>query len=318
MNKCSFSSGHTQRFGYTASKGRVEEARNAVFGVGTYVTIRDNTVLNSFNGVGLYGSKTNYSMSSDTDVEGNIIEHMADDAIEAESGHVVNLRVTNNKTKWVAHGISMAPIYTGPAFYVRNLLRIGGTTGGSGFKHGTGAVDSSRGVAYIYHNTVVPMDTSVSTICWYNPGPSSAAVYRKHARNNVFKGSPSSASPTVRATQANSLLLAGAAGCSFNYNLMARAGNAGTTVAQINNSTNRNQSYWQTTVLQDVNGVFQEPGFADTARANFTASRGINVAQRIAGINHTIAAPDMGYAEYIPPAAARKRGWLRRFIDIIL
>lgn len=111
--------------------------------------IRYNTIHGTFDGMHVSPYKFGKSKLSETDVYGNTIFDVADDAIQAD-GMGGNVRVWGNTMHNVLQGISFAPAEIGPAYAVRNLItnyRI------SAIK--TGASDGYSGEIHLYHNTAV-------------------------------------------------------------------------------------------------------------------------------------------------------------------
>jgi len=94
------------------------------------------------------------SITNETDVYGNLIYSMVDDGIESD-GQASNIRIWENEIHDVLSGISLAPVKTGPAYAIRNLIYRTGRGNnldwsGTSFKFGT--YDHS-GHIYLFHNT---------------------------------------------------------------------------------------------------------------------------------------------------------------------
>lgn len=296
--QCTYDGAGTERFGYTAAKGRREEQRTLMSARGFFNTVIENTVRESFNGISQNGSASNITEMSETDISRNTVTDVSDDAIEAESGHGVNLRVIGNTLARFGNGISIAPMWTGPAWYVQNFGRYA-TTGGGMWKIGDGAAEASRGDALIYHNTFVA-DTTVNN---YGHGAPGGAYMRKKFRNNVLTGTGTSW-PAIRNTLGSTAAdTVGAVTNSFNYDLLYTAGT--TRVATWKN-TNYDTTTITTLIAWEANGVKGlNPAWQDSSRSRWAAMRGVDRAQKIAGITGALitvrgAAGDIGAFEASP------------------
>lgn len=298
VGQCTFDGGGTERFGYTPAKGRREELRTFISARGFFNTIIENTARYSFNGIAQNGSASSLTEMSETDISRNTIEDVSDDAIEPELGHGVNTRIIGNTMRRFGNGISLAPVWTGPMWVIQNFGRYA-STGGGMFKIGDGAAEPSRGDVLIYHNTFVP-DTTVNN---YGHGAPGGAYMRKKFRNNVLHGTGAlwpAIRNTLGATAADTV---GAVTNSFNYDLLYTGGS---TRVAIWKNTNYDTTTYTTLLRQEADGVKGlHPAWQDTTRGRWAAMRGVDRAQKIAGVTGVMmtvrgAAADIGAFEALP------------------
>jgi hypothetical protein len=98
------------------------------------------------------------NMNRDTDIYGNIIRNVWDDAIECEGGNM-NVRIWGNYFHLFFNGIATASTSTGPVYIFRNISgesRVGhrNNTGGAFIKTGE-REEFGGGRRYVFHNTVL-------------------------------------------------------------------------------------------------------------------------------------------------------------------
>ena len=117
-----------------------------------------------------FGGRLNFSFvgspNRDSDIYGNIIENVWDDAIEAEGANM-NVRIWGNYTNKIRTSIATADVSRGPVYIFRNVMgesRIShrDRIGGIAFKTGEHfiTVDGKRvstalGKRLIFHNTII-------------------------------------------------------------------------------------------------------------------------------------------------------------------
>ena len=115
--------------------------------------IRDNTFHDYFDGFGACPEFSS-AVTNETDVYENLVYHAGDDGMETD-GQCSNVRIWNNTFHDVLVGISLAPVYTGPVYAIRNLIYNTGAGNsdypGSPFKFNSGYDQS--GPMYLFHNT---------------------------------------------------------------------------------------------------------------------------------------------------------------------
>jgi hypothetical protein len=118
-----------------------------------------------------FGGWENFSArgtpNSDSDLYGNIIRNVWDDAIEAEGGNT-NVRIWGNYMDQTATGVASTAVITGPLYVWRNvwnrsrgksrdvdarlyMLKSGSTTGGGGRR-------------YVFHNTMLQAPASSGSV----------------------------------------------------------------------------------------------------------------------------------------------------------
>ena len=146
--------------------------------------IRRNTFHDYFDGFGACptdaGSETN-----ETDVYENLVYRAGDDGMETD-GTCSNVRIWRNTFHDVLMGISLAPVYDGPVYAIRNLIYRTGVGNndysGSPFKFNSG-YDKS-GPMYLFHNTAdaaLPGNNGL-----YIKAPGTWEMI--YARNNIWAG----------------------------------------------------------------------------------------------------------------------------------
>jgi len=150
--------------------------------------IRYNDIVSSedhgFND-GIGGSR-NYSfagnMNRDSDIYGNIIRNVWDDAIESEGANM-NVRIWGNYMHFFFNGIATACTSKGPLYIFRNVAgesRIGHLNSAGGALIKTGERNEfGGGRRYIFHNTVLQPD-GVFDVFTGHPNPNCIS------RNNIF------------------------------------------------------------------------------------------------------------------------------------
>ena len=118
--------------------------------------------------------------SQELDFYDNIIYECKDDCIETD-GHSVNGRFFRNRLGTCETAISIAAVYPGPNFFVRNYMA--GYVGNS-LKHNTGTVNYYECTVncYFYNNTIV--QTANNNNCFYMCGPGYIG-YNRYV-NNIF------------------------------------------------------------------------------------------------------------------------------------
>jgi hypothetical protein len=146
--------------------------------------IRRNTFHDLFDGFGVCPDWT-AGVTNETDVYENLVYRAGDDGMETD-GQCSNVRIWSNTFHDVLMGISLAPVYTGPVYAIRNLVYRTGVGNndytGSPFKFNSGYGQS--GPMYLFHNTadaVLPGNNGL-----YIKAPGTWELI--YARNNVWAG----------------------------------------------------------------------------------------------------------------------------------
>ncbi len=120
---------------------------------GRGTVIRRNTFFDDFDGFGVCPA-SDTGATCETDVYNNLAYDLGDDAVETD-GYCSNVRIWGNTFHDLLIGISLAPVYTGPVYAVRNLIYETGKGdnqySGSCFKLNSGYAQS--GPMFLYHNT---------------------------------------------------------------------------------------------------------------------------------------------------------------------
>ncbi len=146
--------------------------------------IRHNTFHDYFDGFGVCPEET-AGDTNETDVYGNLVYNAGDDGMETD-GTCSNVRIWGNTFHDVLGGISLAPVYTGPVYAIRNVIyRIGAGNNdypGLAFKFNSG-YDAS-GPMFLFHNTVDAVLPGSSGLDIKEPGAWALIT----ARNNIWSG----------------------------------------------------------------------------------------------------------------------------------
>lgn len=281
-------------FVYGASKSRIEESVEAIGCAAAAWSIRGNSATGSFNGFDGGGvAETDSTGGSHCEVSSNTVTNVADDAFEFEASHAINLLLAENTVSRCGHGISSAPIWTGPALYLYNTLL--GASGGA-FKQG---FEPSDGYGLYAHNTAV---TSVVNGAAVNSV--GGRFKQKQWRNNILIGrggytlynNYTSATDTV-GTYTND----------FNYDVLDSIGT--TRLVRWKGTNDYSLASLRANAVGfvwEANGQQGSVAFADTASARYWTvwgARTIDAGCRIPGINTTAgrfrgAAPDAGRFEF--------------------
>ncbi len=257
---------------------------NPVTGRGN--VIRRNTFHDDFDGLGVCPSD-DAATTNETDVYENLIYNMGDDGLETD-GQCSNVRIWSNTFHDVLMGISLAPVYDGPVYAVRNLVYRTGvgnnSYSGSPFKFNSGY--GLSGPMYLFHNTAdaaLPDNNGL-----YVKAPGSWDLI--YARNNVWAGTDYALNNYNTGQPVD-----------LDYDDLWN-GNSGNLVRW--DSTNyATLTAFSAATGQEPHGLSVAPGFADSAGGDYAldqASDLIDAGLVIPGINddYVGAAPDIGAFEY--------------------
>ena len=260
--------------------------------------IRRNTFHDYFDGFGACPDSTSM-VTNETDVYENLVYNIGDDGMETD-GRCSNVRIWSNAFHDVLMGISLAPVYDGPVYAIRNLIYRTGVGNndytGSAFKFNSGYDPS--GPMYLFHNT---SDAAVTT-------PRSSGLDIKspgsweliYARNNIWSGTDyalSNANPTQPLNlDYDGLYTTRAGELAWWSGLPDRHLN---TLAELQAATG-----------QEMHGLNVAPGFADAAAGDYSLDADsdlIDAGLIIPGINDGYggAAPDIGAYEFAPSLTLR-------------
>jgi hypothetical protein len=174
------------------AKGSTAEDNGVVFtdDFGRGHVVRRNTIHGTFNGIGGGGVAAPPGTTNEIDIHDNVLYQHTDDALEPE-GYGSNVRVFHNLVRDVHMAFSIAPLFPGPIYLVRNAVhRVGNTRtslqdgySASVLKLNHGYPDVT-GPIYLYHNTFLTDVPATNAIYLMTPG--TARLVR--ARNNVIAG----------------------------------------------------------------------------------------------------------------------------------
>ncbi len=146
--------------------------------------IRRNTFHDFFDGLGICPGGP-ADLVNETDFYENRIFRVGDDGVETD-GQCSNVRLWSNTFHDVLIGISLAPVYTGPVYALRNLIyRTGAGNSrypGSPFKFNSGY--GTSGPMYLFHNTADAVRPDTNGLEIKTPG----TWTRLYARNNIWSG----------------------------------------------------------------------------------------------------------------------------------
>jgi hypothetical protein len=263
---------------------------------GRGTVIRGNTFHDYFDGFGACPNSTS-AVTNETDVYENLVYNAGDDGMETD-GRCSNVRIWGNTFHDVLIGISLAPVYDGPVYAIRNLIyRTGAGNNdytGSAFKFNSGYDPS--GPMYLFHNTgdAALTDPLSSGLDIKSPGDWALIT----ARNNIWSGTEyaiSNANPSQPLDLDYDALFTTQVGeLAWWSNLPDRHLN---TLAELQAATGL-----------ELHGINAPPSFVNAAHGDYTLASGsdlIDAGLAIPGINDNFngAAPDMGAFEFAPSLA---------------
>lgn len=274
--------------------GNIEDGGFAVYDpmTGRGNIIRRNRFHDDFDG--LHVCPWNAGITNETDVYENTVYNTVDDGMETD-GTCSNVRIWSNTFHAVLMGVSLAPVYTGPVYAIRNLIyRTGaGNREGSAFKFNSGYNQS--GHIYLFHNTADAVRAGNDGITFWEPG----AWKMIYARNNIWS-STNYALANYNTSQPLDL----------NYdNLYTTQANELVWWDGLSDKHLRTLAALQAATGQELDGRNVTPGFVNPAAGDYRLSFGsalIDAGVVIPGINdrgafaYQGAAPDIGAFEQLP------------------
>lgn len=240
--------------------------------------IRYNTIHGNFNGIDCADGQTDENVASDCDIHDNTLTEIGDDALETDTVSGINLRIYWNAIRNVYVGLSVAPNYQGPEYFMFNSVS---DFWRSAFKYSY----ASSGHTYLYHNTIVGTRAGA-------PGIWPTGQYsNQHFRNNVFV----TTGAAISSDDAGESLT----GNDFDNDLLS-ASNA--TLFRWKNVNYSTLAALRTGTGFEVNGRSSDPLFVSITGLNFqlqVASPAIDAALRLPGVNDSYSgnAPDLGAFE---------------------
>lgn len=267
------------RMAYSAGKNRAEEDVGVVRLLSRGANVHHNVFVGGHNGLqlgpgGAAAGPRDSTWGSQAEIAYNTFSDIADDAIELDTSHAINVLVLGNTIVRAGHGISMTPIYTGPVFLLHNTIadyRTGGLKVGAG----------STGWIRAMHNTIT---SSLPGAVAVNAG-SGGLVERLWFRNNILTArAPAGCAVAGPATGRAST-------SSFDYDLLE---GVGTSALLRWNDTNysldamRQQLGWERSGVAAA-ASFTDPGKGDWSTTSFSAAHANGL--RITGVNTSLDGP---------------------------
>ncbi|MBL7063149.1 MAG: right-handed parallel beta-helix repeat-containing protein [Anaerolineae bacterium] len=248
--------------------------------------IRRNTLHDYFDGFGACPNETGGD-TNETDVYENLVYDVGDDGMETD-GQCSNVRIWGNTFHDVLMGISLAPVYDGPVYAIRNLIYRTGVGNndytGSPFKFNSGYDQS--GPMYLFHNTAdaaLPGNNGI-----YIKAPGTWTLI--YARNNIWSGT-------------NYALENYNTGQPIDLDYDDLWNDNGGDLVRWDSTRYATLTAFTGATGQEHHGFNVEPGFAGATSGDYTldpASELIDAGVIISGINDDYVgiAPDVGAYEY--------------------
>lgn len=248
--------------------------------------IRRNTIHDDFDGMCVCPSST-AAQTNETDVYDNNIYRMGDDGITTD-GQCSNVRIWGNTFHDVLIGISLAPVYDGPVYALRNLIYRTGVGNhdytGSPFKFNSGYAMS--GPMYLFHNTADAALPTNNGIHIKTPGTWSLV----YARNNIWGGTDYALNNYNTSQTVD-----------FDYDNLYNTGS--NELVRWDGNEYSTLSAFSNTTGQEPNGLNVSPGFQAPSHGIYhlkADSDLVDAGVHIPGINHNYSGsnPDIGAFEF--------------------
>ena len=312
---------------YAAGKARSEEDVAATDIRGKNISVYNNYILGTFNGItsGTF-LETDSTYGADCEYSYNTIRGLSDDSIELDVSCDINILVLRNTVRESSSGLSVVPAYRGPVFAFFNVFACTNR----GAKLGGG----NTAPVYWYHNTFYPDPTRTSTPFLAVEAVGGATQHNYFANNDFFSA------PVATGTV--SVLMPAVADSArirtneFNWNNYYcgsdSANNINTWAA-----TTRTLATTKSGLSLEANGrasAGSTAAFESAASYNFrltsAATREPSRGRRLTGINAawgatryalhpawSTNAPDLGAYEFGYPVEEyiRRKSWTKRYID---
>jgi hypothetical protein len=267
--------------------GRLEDGGISFYDphTGRGTVIRRNTFHDDFDGMGVCPSTT-AALTNETDIYDNVIYRMGDDGMETD-GRCSNVRIWGNTFHDVLMGISLAPVYDGPVYAIRNLIYRTGVSNnnytGSPFKFNSAYAPS--GPMYLFHNTADAALPGNNGLYIKSPG-NWPLIY---ARNNIWSGTDYALDNYNTAQPLN-----------FDFDNLYNHGL--NDLVRWDNTRYATLDEFSADIHQEANGLNVAPGFIDADGGIYELSASSDLVDAgiyIPGINHDYAgsAPDIGAFE---------------------
>jgi len=257
--------------------------------------IRNNRIHDFFDGISICSFENPVIPSNETDVYNNEFFRLGDDGTEAD-GYCSNVRIFNNTFHDVLVGVSLAPIWDGPTYVIRNLVYnpgkefgcpfgLEGVCGGTGLKFQYSA--SGTGQIFLFHNTFDGRTGHYSAFL-----SEDAQWPLLLSRNNNW-GSSHSGGLGIKVDDP----------VDFDYDNIF-AGEDSPLIHWLEDYFN-DYDIFQKVTGQEQNGLNEDPQFNDMLSGDYTLSQNsslIDAGEHIPGINHDYfgLGPDIGAYEYTP------------------
>jgi len=151
---------------------------------GRGTVIRRNVFHDYFDGFGAC-PESSAAVTNETDVYENLVYRVGDDGMETD-GRCSNLRIWGNTFHDVLVGVSLAPVYDGPVYAVRNLIYNTGAGNNeySGFPFKFNSGYDQSGPMFLFHNTANAALPDGNGFALFSPGSWTQLT----ARNNIWAG----------------------------------------------------------------------------------------------------------------------------------
>jgi len=262
---------------------------------GRGTVVRRNTFHDYFDGLGVCPDET-AGVTNETDVYENLVYRAGDDGMETD-GQCSNVRIWRNTFHDVLMGISLAPVYGGPVYAVRNLVYRTGVGNndytGSPFKFNSGYDQS--GPMYLFHNTADAVVTVPRSNGLYVKSPGTWELI--YARNNVWAGTDYAINNYNTSQPIN-----------LDYDDLWNDG--ANDLVRWDGTRYATLEAFTAATGQEKHGLNVAPGFANPASGIYTPTAASGLVDRgvlISGINddYTGSAPDIGAFEFIPSLTLR-------------
>ncbi len=281
-------------FNYTGAKDRLEEDSNILKAVGYSCNIYNNSITETHNGIQTgpsANSAADSTWGSGTEVYGNRMVNLSDDAIEIDTGHAISQLVSSNYADYTNSGISSAHIFSGPALVVYNtFLRFKS----AGLKIGGGAEADRAGQILLYQNTMASKEPLSRAF----EGGSGGGIGDVTMANNILVGATQTYKGPSTANWALSTL-------NSNYNVVDSSSTAGRLINW--EGANVVWPTWLSSYGQDVDSRQEDPGLKNltgptrkfslpdgrlkNSSNNAPSNRAIKFGRTLPGINSGLAGP---------------------------
>jgi parallel beta-helix repeat protein len=256
--------------------------------------IRYNVFHDFFDGFGACPDDTE-GVTNETDVYENLVYRVGDDGMETD-GQCSNVRIWSNTFHDVLVGISLAPVYAGPVYALRNLIYNTGAGNNeySGFPFKFNSGYDQSGPMFLFHNTADAVLPEGNGFAIFSPGSWTQLT----ARNNIWAGTEYAlynANPTQP--------------LDLDYdNLYTTLPDELVWWADLTDRHLETLAELRAATGQEMHGLNVVPGFANAAADDYTLDKEsdlIDAGVIIPGINDDYegSAPDIGAYEFEPALA---------------